>query len=74
MESIAAQELETEGLGAADLFRAAELLKKYPQIGFVDATVAAVAERLRLTELVTTDRRHFSILRPSHCDGFELLP
>jgi predicted nucleic acid-binding protein len=63
-----------EALAHGDIERAAEWLGTYPQIGFVDATVAAIAERLRLEEVVTTDRRHFSILRPRHCEGFRLLP
>ena len=72
--SLASAELSIEALQAADLERSSELLERYPQIGFVDAMVAAMAERLRLPAIVTTDRRHFSILRPAHRDAFELLP
>jgi predicted nucleic acid-binding protein len=43
------------------------------RIGFVDATVVGLAERLKISRM-TTDRRDFSIVRPRHCKGFELLP
>ncbi len=72
--SLAAGELTIEPLFRADLERAAELLAAYPDLGFIDCTVVAMAERLRLRSLVTTDRRHFSAVRPRHVEGFELLP
>lgn len=72
--SLAADELSVEPLGPADFERAADLLERYPQIGFVDATIAAIAERLKLSSIVTTDRRHFSMLRPAHVEAYELLP
>jgi hypothetical protein len=31
--------------------------------------VVATAERLRATTVATLDRRHFSIIRPSHVPG-----
>jgi predicted nucleic acid-binding protein len=40
----------------------------------VDATVVAVAERLRVRVLATTDRRHFGAVRPAHADAFTLVP
>jgi len=72
--SVSAGELVIEDLRAADIRRAAKLLEIYEDIGFVDATVVAVAERLRLPSVVTTDRRHFSMIRPCHLPAFELLP
>jgi len=42
--------------------------------GFVDASVVAVAERLRLRVIATTDTRHFGAVRPRHTSSFELLP
>jgi hypothetical protein len=74
VSSLVAGELAVEPLSQADLERAAEILETYPQIGFVDATVAAMAERLRLPGVVTTDRRHFSLIRPRHRLAFELWP
>lgn len=72
--SLAAGELTIEPLYRADLERSAELLAAYPDLGFVDCTVVAMAERLRLRSVVTTDRRHFAAVRPRHVEAFELLP
>ena len=69
-------ELAVEQLISADLRRALELLHQYEKarIGFVDATVIAVAERLKIARILTTDRRDFSLIRPRHCKVFDLLP
>lgn len=72
--SLIAGELAVESLSSADLARAAGLLTDYPELGFVDTTLIAIAERLRLPSIVTTDRRHLGTVRPRHRDGFELLP
>jgi hypothetical protein len=54
----------------------AELVRTYADLplGAVDAPVLAVAERLRLTDVATLDRRHFTIVRPSHTHALNLLP
>ncbi len=59
-----------------DLVRIAELLKIYrdANIGFVDASVVAIAERLKISGVLTTDRRHFETIKPQHCKEFRLLP
>lgn len=59
-----------------DLLRTADLLDKYhdTRLDFVDATIAAVAERLKITRLLTLDHRDFGLVRPRHVDRFELLP
>jgi predicted nucleic acid-binding protein len=51
-------------------------MKRYAgaNLGFVDASVAATAERLKIAMLLTTDRRHFSIIMPAHCERFNLVP
>ena len=72
--SLSAGEMEVESLTQADYRRCAALLERYPQVGFVDASVIAVAERLRLRAIATTDRRHFAMVRPAHVTTFELLP
>lgn len=74
VESIVAGELTVEGLREQDYRRARQLLKQYPEIGFVDASVVAIAERLRVKIIATTDRRDFSRIRPSHISSFELVP
>lgn len=47
------------------------LMAKYPDLGFVDSSVVAIAERLIIGTIATTDRRH---LRPSHVERFTLVP
>jgi uncharacterized protein len=42
-------------------------------LGSVDASVIAVAERLGVMTVMTIDRRHFTVVRPSHVDAFTLL-
>ena len=63
-------------LTAADLLRAAELESTYADLdlGLVDASIVALCERLGQTTLATLDRRHFAVVRPSHCSHFTLLP
>jgi predicted nucleic acid-binding protein len=65
-----------ESLTNDDLRRTSNLLQQYADanIGFVDATVVASAERLQTRRILTTDRRHFSMIRPRHASFFELLP
>jgi predicted nucleic acid-binding protein len=59
-----------------DYDRAADILTKYhdSRIDFVDACIMALAERLKITRILTFDRRDFGLYRPAHCDFFELLP
>ncbi len=59
-----------------DLLRVAEILDEYAdsRIDFVDATVMAMAERYRITKILTLDQRDFRLFRPRHCKSFELLP
>ena len=61
---------------ADDLGRAIELIEQYAEaeIGLVDASVVAIAERLRITRILTLDRRHFSFVKPRHCAALELVP
>ena len=71
---LAKGEVSIEPLKADDATRAAGLMAKYPQLGFVDATVVAIAERLALTTIATTDRRHFGLVRPAHTAQFAFAP
>ena len=63
-------------LAASDYRRVRELCDRYADadIGFVDASVLAVVERLDEPKLVTLDHRHFGTLRPRHVDTLHLLP
>jgi predicted nucleic acid-binding protein len=60
----------------SDLGRAADLVEQYSDLppGATDASLVAIAERLGITERATLDRRHFSIVQPSHVTALTLLP
>ena len=65
-----------EDVAGSDYPRIADLCDRYADadIGFVDAAVLAIVERLDEPKLATLDRRHFGILRPRHRDSLVLLP
>lgn len=76
LDDILAGAYRIEDLDPADYSRARDLQTEYAasRIGFVDAAVLAVVERLREPKLATLDRRHFSLLRPAHVESLRLLP
>jgi uncharacterized protein len=76
VRSLANHEITIEHFNDRDLERIHELLGEYrsANIGFADAACIAIAERLGITAVLTTDRRHFSMIRPKHVGAFELLP
>lgn len=74
VRSLVDEELALEALQDRDLARAAELLDSYPRLGFVDLSLVAMAERLRIGTIATTDRRHFAQVEPSHVPAFSLIP
>ena len=63
-------------LEPSDVSRAAELEQRYADLdlGFVDAAVIAICERLQEDKVATLDRRHFTAVRPAHCEALTLLP
>ena len=76
LDSLAAGDFELVDLTAADCTRMAELVRQYGDlpIGATDASVVAIAERLGVTEIATLDRRHFTVVRPSHIGAFAIHP
>ena len=76
MSTLTNQAVRVESVTAEDLLRVNEVLEQYAdsQLDFTDAAIVAIAERLTINRIYTLDRRDFSIIRPSHCDYFELLP
>ncbi|MEV5888144.1 hypothetical protein [Nonomuraea fuscirosea] len=60
----------------ADLARIAVLVERYHDLplGAADASVVAVAERMRATDMMTIDVRHFSVVRPAHALALNLFP
>jgi predicted nucleic acid-binding protein len=63
-------------LARSDFARVRELCRQYEDLplGFVDASIVALAERFGETRLATLDRRHFSVVRPRHTAAFTLVP
>jgi uncharacterized protein len=59
-----------------DLHRCRELQAQYEDLdlGVVDASIVALAERLGTDRVATLDRRHFSVVRPQHVEALTLLP
>jgi len=74
VQSLAGGELEVEDLRRTDLARSGDVMRRYPEIGFVDASIVAMAERLKIETIATTDRRHFQGIRPKHTKSFTLVP
>jgi len=76
LRSLADQELLLEHFTVKDLVRAIEILEQYrtARFGMVDATVMAMAERLKIKVVLTLDRRDFGMYRHRHCAAFHLVP
>lgn len=67
---------EIADLVHTDYSRAADLVATYEnlRLGFVDAAIVAVAERLGATRLATLNHRDFAVVQPSHASHLTLLP
>ncbi|HEX9380243.1 MAG TPA: PIN domain-containing protein [Gaiellaceae bacterium] len=76
LADVEAESITIVELARADYARARELLERYRDLGlgFVDAAVVAVVERLGERKLATLDHRHFGTVRPRHADSLTLLP
>lgn len=74
--ALARGDFTVEELTKKDYARAAQLIATYEKlnIGFVDAASVAVCERLKIADFATTGRRHFSVIKPAHRVGLNLLP
>jgi predicted nucleic acid-binding protein len=68
--------LQLAELTTADVARMADLVERYAdlRLGGTDASLVAIAERLRIDRIATFDRRHFTVVRPAHVAAFTLLP
>lgn len=74
--SVAAGDFNLANLTDADWSRCSELGRRYADLGLglVDASVVAVAERLTITTIASIDRRDLLVVRPAHCQAFNLIP
>jgi len=68
--------LQFEVITKADVPRIYELVDQYAdaRLDFVDAAIVTLAERLNVRLILTVDERDFRMVRPRHCDYFEILP
>jgi predicted nucleic acid-binding protein len=76
LDDVTAGAYQIEDLLPQDYPRVREICDRYADadIGFVDAAVLTIVERLREHKLATLDHRHFGVLRPRHTDALQLLP
>jgi len=76
VDTVATGDFQVESVNRDDLWRVSEVLDQYAdaRVDFVDATLVALAERLKVSRILTLDRRHFELFRPQHCAAFEILP
>ena len=76
LDDIVAGAYRVEELYPEDYARVRELCDRYADadVGFVDAAVLAIVERLNEPKVATLDHRHFSVLRPRHVDSLTLVP
>ncbi len=63
-------------LNSEDIKRTYEIMEQYAdaEIGFVDASLVALAEKHSIRRVLTLDKRHFDMLRPKGLGYLELLP
>ncbi|NEQ95962.1 MAG: PIN domain-containing protein [Cyanothece sp. SIO2G6] len=61
---------------ASDLSQATKIMGLYSDIpiGFVDASIAASGDRHHIQNVLTLDRKHFSVIRSQQFGYFTLLP
>jgi len=76
LHDLLASDWRLEPMNQGDLLRAAALVEEYADadLGFVDAAVTAIAERLAVSRIYTLDRRDFQLIKPAHVRAFQVLP
>jgi predicted nucleic acid-binding protein len=76
LEDIRDKRLAVEDLRIDDYERCRELVDRYRDLplGFVDAAVLSIVERLGEAKLATLDHGHFAVVRPRHVPTLRLLP
>lgn len=76
LDDVLAGAYRVEEVRTDDYRRIRDLCDRYDDadIGFVDAAVLAIVERLNEPKLATLDRRHFGVVQPRHVEALHLLP
>ena len=66
---------EIEAFDTADAVYVRALHQSYPKlkIGLADGAVMSLAERLHCPRVLTTDRRHFEVVKPQAFTRFEIV-
>lgn len=75
-ESLLKGDMHFLAVDMTDIARAYEIMTIYADtpIGFVDASIVALAERYKIQQVLTLDRRHFAMFRPRGLGYLELPP
>ncbi|MCL4377169.1 MAG: PIN domain-containing protein [Actinobacteria bacterium] len=75
LNEILSTSLIMELLKFEDISRIMEILSKYEDlnIGYVDSSIVAIAERLGTNKILTLNKKHFSIIIPSGFKYFDIL-
>ncbi len=76
VSDIVAGRYELVSLDSDNLVRVVELEDRYADadIGFVDASIVAICERLDISTVATFDHRDFGLIRPRHRRRLDLVP
>lgn len=76
VQQLQASPLRLVAVERTDLPRIFGILEQYAdlRLDFVDAANIAIAERLRIRKILTVDQRDFQVVKPNHCDYFEIAP
>lgn len=76
LDELTAGAWELAGFGADDLKHARAIVARYrdQQVGVADASNVVLAEQYRTRTIMTLDRRHFDVLRPTTGGRFTVLP
>lgn len=67
---------QLESFSSSDVAAARAIIERYQEleIGLADASLVVLAERLGTVDVLTLDRRHFSVLRTRKGRRFRVLP
>jgi hypothetical protein len=76
IRDFADSDTQLQDVTLTDLSRIHELRLQYADanLDFVDCAIIALAERLDIKRIATLDHRDFALVRPKHCDYFDIYP